>query len=243
MTYNKTNWKTGDVITAKALNNLESGVSNNDTSVTELNEAKAVFAENILNLQNALTNKQDKLTAGNNITIDSNNVISATGGGSSEPPANMVTTDTEQTITGKKLFENVIVLRDAKIGSNRPHLNMKVWKDLNTSTYADIIRSRTDIDSGLTTIIVGADGIPIEFPSSAKLSKGMHNLILDQNSVTAGDNISITKTTNGIQITCNAPTNAQIEVLQRLINDLSTKIDNLTTRLNNLEEVVDGGIA
>ena len=192
MAYNKTNWKTGDVITAKSLNNLESGVSNNDTSVTELNEAKAVFAENILNLQtqtgkntndistlktskanqtevdqikedittlngdvatvfneltytqtdvqsntenitnlqNALPNKQDKLTAGNNITIDSNNVISATSGGSSEPPANMVTTDTEQTITGKKQFENVIVLRDAKIGLNTPHLNMKVWKNL-----------------------------------------------------------------------------------------------------------------
>ena len=67
---------------------------------------------------------------------------------------------------------------------------------------------------------------------------------LVQGSVTAGsDNLLITETTDGVQIICNAPTNAQIEVLQRLINDLSTKIDNLTTRLNNLEEVIDGGIA
>ena len=67
---------------------------------------------------------------------------------------------------------------------------------------------------------------------------------LVQGSVTAGsDNLLITETTDGVQIICNAPTNAQIEVLQRLINDLSSKVDNLTTRLNNLEEVIDGGIA
>ena len=67
---------------------------------------------------------------------------------------------------------------------------------------------------------------------------------LAQGSITAGsDNLLITDTTDGVQIICNAPTNAQIEALQRLINDLSTKIDNLTTRLNNLEEVIDGGVA
>ena len=67
---------------------------------------------------------------------------------------------------------------------------------------------------------------------------------LAQGSITAGsDNLVITDTPDGVQITCNAPTNAQIEALQRLINDLSTKVDNLTTRLNNLEEVIDGGVA
>lgn len=67
---------------------------------------------------------------------------------------------------------------------------------------------------------------------------------LAQGSITAGsDNLLITETDTGVQLTVNAPTNAQIEALQRLINDLSTKVDNLTTRLNNLEEVIDGGIA
>lgn len=67
---------------------------------------------------------------------------------------------------------------------------------------------------------------------------------LAQGGITAGsDNLVIADTTDGVQITCNAPTNAQIEALQRLINDLSTKVDNLTTRLNNLEEVIDGGVA
>lgn len=76
------------------------------------------------------------------------------------------------------------------------------------------------------------------------LKNQQNKIFLAQGSITAGsDNLLITDTTDGVQITCNAPTNAQIEALQRLINDLSTKVDNLTTRLNNLEEVIDGGIA
>ena len=47
--------------------------------------------------------KQDKLTAGTNITI-ADNVISASGGGGT--PTNMVTTDTAQSITGIKNFNN-----------------------------------------------------------------------------------------------------------------------------------------
>ena len=76
------------------------------------------------------------------------------------------------------------------------------------------------------------------------LTNQQNKKFLAQGSITAGsDNLLITDTTDGVQIICNAPTNAQIEILQRLINDLSTKIDNLTTRLNNLEEVIDGGVA
>ena len=77
-----------------------------------------------------------------------------------------------------------------------------------------------------------------------RLTNQQDKKFLAQGNITAGsDNLLITETTDGVQIICNAPTNAQIEVLQRLINDLSTKIDNLTTRLNNLEEVIDGGVA
>ncbi len=49
--------------------------------------------------------KQDKLTAGNNITIDENNVISATGGSA---PTNYVTTDSTQFITASKIFKSTV---------------------------------------------------------------------------------------------------------------------------------------
>ena len=44
-------------------------------------------------LNNLNTNKQDKLTAGQNITIDANNVISATGGGGTQQQADWNQTD------------------------------------------------------------------------------------------------------------------------------------------------------
>lgn len=76
------------------------------------------------------------------------------------------------------------------------------------------------------------------------LTNQQNKKFLAQGSITAGsDNLLITDTTDGVQIICNAPTNAQIEALQRLINDLSTKIDNLTNRVRDLETQIDGGIA
>lgn len=76
------------------------------------------------------------------------------------------------------------------------------------------------------------------------LKNQQDKIFLAQGSITAGsDNLVISDTTDGVKITCNAPTNAQIEVLQTLINDLSTKIDNLTNRVITLEETIDGGIA
>jgi hypothetical protein len=39
------------------------------------------FEQRLTAVEDEMPNKQDKLTAGTNITIDSNNVISATGGG------------------------------------------------------------------------------------------------------------------------------------------------------------------
>lgn len=76
------------------------------------------------------------------------------------------------------------------------------------------------------------------------LKNQQDKIFLAQGSVTAGsDNLVIADTTDGIKITCNAPTNAQIEALQTLINDLSTKIDNLTSRVQALEGTIDGGIA
>lgn len=55
-----------------------------------------------ITIENVLDNKQDKLTAGPGIEIYEDGTITATGGGST--PTNMVTTDTEQVITGTKSF-------------------------------------------------------------------------------------------------------------------------------------------
>lgn len=200
-----------------------------------------------LKIGTSLTNQQDKkflaqgnITAGDNVTIEETTdgvKISSTGGGSSEPPANMVTTDTEQTITGQK------TINDPKIASQ--------------FKYTAELAFETKVDNGTRVVTaIGVDelnsrAITVGDAYNYKLSLKGTSVVdkydkkfLAQGSITAGsDNLAISETTDGVQITCYAPTNEQIEALQRLINDLSTKVDNLTTRLNNLEEVIDGGIA
>ena len=173
------------------------------------------------------------IKVGENLSIAEDGTLSATGG-SSEPPANMVTTDTTQTITGAKTFDKSVYLNSLLVG-NSSTFGIKRAKD--TSLLEYLMYSNDQLTrfgkASARTVIQGT-----------RIQNGSNKNFLVQGSVTAGsDNLLISDTADGVQIICNAPTNAQIEVLQRLINDLSTKIDNLTTRLNNLEEVIDGGVA
>lgn len=76
------------------------------------------------------------------------------------------------------------------------------------------------------------------------LKNQQDKLFLNQSSITAGsDNLVITETDTGVQLTVNAPTNAQIGQILESIADLSTKINNLTDRVIALETQIDGGIA
>ena len=59
------------------ISNLQSTVGTNSQNITALQTSVGTNTNNISALQ---TGKQDKLTAGTNVTIDANNVISATGG-------------------------------------------------------------------------------------------------------------------------------------------------------------------
>lgn len=163
-------------------------------SIVAVSNQVATNTTDISNIKTALPNKQNKLTAGTNITIEGD-VISATSSGSGD-----VTLAGDNSFTGNNTFDGA--------------------STFNGDTWVDSLKVGTS------------------------LTNQQDKKFLAQGSITAGsDNLVIADTTDGVQITCNAPTNAQIEALQRLINDLSTKIDNLTTRLNNLEEVVDGGMA
>ena len=171
---------------------------------------------------------QGSITAGDNVTIEETTdgvKISSTGGGSSEPPANMVTTDTDQLIKGTKIFNSgQTFFQRGFILGKLESISTSGTISKSLLTYNDYY-SEVGIDDRTTKIL------------GSQVVDGSNKKFLVQGSITAGsDNLIIADTTDGVQITCNAPTNAQIEALQRLINDLSTKVDNLTTRLNNLEK-------
>ena len=223
-------------------NNTFDGVStfNGDTWIDSLK-----VGTSLKNQQDKLFLSQSSITAGDNVTIEETVdgvKISSTGGGSSEPPANMVTTDTNQTITGIKTFTgrlSATKVSQLKFENSRDSIvdgasGIEIQDNLGVPIFSRY---------GSESIIVGYSTYDLSLRGKTIKNFAGKNF-LAQGSITAGsDNLLITDTTDGVQIICNAPTNAQIEVLQRLINDLSTKIDNLTNRLDNLEEVIDGGVA
>lgn len=212
-------------------NNTFDGVStfNGDTWVNSLK-----VGTSLKNQQDKLFLSQSSITAGDNVTIEETTdgvKISSTGGGGSAPD-NMVTTDTDQFIKGTKTFNSgqTFFQRGFVLGS------------LESIRTSDAV-SRRILTYSDYSLEVGIDYRTTKILGSQVVNSSDKKFLV-QGSVTAGsDNLLITETDTGVQISCSAPTNEQIEILQRLINDLSTKIDNLTTRLNNLEEVIDGGVA
>ena len=223
-------------------NNTFDGVStfNGDTWIDSLK-----VGTSLKNQQDKLFLSQSSITAGDNVTIEETVdgvKISSTGGGSSEPPANMVTTDTNQTITGIKTFTgrlSATKVSQLKFENSRDSIvdgasGIEIQDNLGVPIFSRY---------GSESIIVGYSTYDLSLRGKTIKNFAGKNF-LAQGSITAGsDNLLITDTTDGVQIICNAPTNAQIEALQRLINDLSTKIDNLTNRVRDLETQIDGGVA
>lgn len=104
-------------------------------------------AGDIAALSADLSGKQDAFTIGNGLKME-NNVLSATGGGGSVPD-NMVTTDTEQEITGAKSFESPITF-----SNNNGALNFR-WRG-----------SGLRVSGSDSNIYVGNTGNPLVLESS-----------------------------------------------------------------------------
>lgn len=256
-------------------NNTFGGVStfNGDTWVNSLK-----VGTSLKNQQDKLFLSQSSITAGDNITVEETTdgvKISSTGGGSSEPPANMVTTDTEQTITGVKTFSKNINIQGFANGINLLGNGRGAGRILADKDYGGIEIYGREHSSDSWSRVAQFLGTGVLSVATGVSIDG--NIAYHKGNLIAGDGIKLT-TVNGVtEIACTGGgpttlpiattttlggviigdglnvsengtlsaqvTNTQYGQLLESIADLSTKIDNLTTRLNNLEEVIDGGMA
>lgn len=118
---------------------------------------------------------------------------------SSTAPENMVTTDTEQTITGSKTFNGAVTLKSAEIGNQISALQVPLYISNTTKTLTPIVQSFTDIDNPVSELRFGSTSNILTIRGSI-VQDNNKKKFLTQGNVTAGDNIVVTETSDGIQI-------------------------------------------
>lgn len=176
---------------------------------------------------------QGNVTAGDNISIEetANGIkISSTGGGSGTGD---VTLAGDNSFTGNNTFDGETTF------------NAHTWTAEQEAVTLNVTSNATLKNAYVTGTLSSLGEITAVFISTGGIKNNQNNkYYLNQASITAGsDNLVIAETETGVQLTVNAPTNAQIGQILESIADLSTKINNLTDRVRALETQIDGGIA
>lgn len=171
--------------------------------------------------------------AGSNVTIEKTSTgikISSTGGGSGTGD---VTLAGDNSFTGNNTF------------GGETTFNAHTWTAEQEAVTLNVTSNATLQNAYVTGTLSSLGELSAVSIQAAGIKNNQNNkYYLTQASITAGsDNLVIAETETGIKLVCNAPTNAQLAQLQELITDLSTKIDNLTNRVRDLEQQIDGGVA
>lgn len=166
-------------------------------TLSSLGEISAVSIQTA-GIKNNQNNKyylnQASIAAGDNVTVEE--TTEGVKISSSAPtPTNMVTTDTVQTISGSKTFDKLII--DSTSGRLLTNKIYDANNKLIINRYLDGIVIGTSAHKDSQLNVQGGFNLRL-YDDQGKLSK--KGYILAQDTVTAGDNITITKTTEGIQI-------------------------------------------
>lgn len=174
---------------------------------------------------------------GTTITITDDGTISAVGGGGGTPE-NMMTIDTNQTVSGVKTFTNGVDIGISGLESRITTTNNSESgqrQDLSIVSSGDLALS-----TGNVAFTDNDGGIHVR---QGKIIDGSGNVVLTQGNVTAGNNITITKTSKGIQIASSggggsAPANMVTTDTNQDITGIKTFKGNVN---NNDPSIIFGG--
>lgn len=197
-------------ITAKSVKVNNKDVATADTVEaiqSDLNIAKQDIIEARGDIDNLQMNKQDKLTAGSGITIDADNVISATGGGVDLPIASSTT------LGGIKVGENLTISEDGTLSaagggsgttiddsttsSTSTWSSSKINSEINTVAN-EVVQVQGDV-AGLSGDVTTLSGkVTAVEGKTTDLESALAN---KQDKLTAGEGIAIDQSTNTISST------------------------------------------
>lgn len=162
--------------------------------------------------------KQAKLTAGEGITIDSNNVISSTGGGG----AGDVTSDGNNVFTGTNQFNKVI-----RVGTNSEYADLaELVRDSNLQNYEQTINIllRTEMGSGIVF-----DDVPRVRCWNSTYTKRLAAQVYHQDNLKGSNDISIELNQEDAKyhINLSSALTDRITGLENSIGDIETVLDNI----------------
>ena len=126
------------------VDNLSGRVATTDQAINRL-------ADDLTQVTQDVAGKQDKLTAGANITIE-NNVISSTGGGGSAILDTEVTEDSQHAVTSEGIYNAIETAKSTLQTAHTADIT-RIDGELNTkATTASVTALRTDVEGDISRI-------------------------------------------------------------------------------------------
>ena len=161
-------------------------------SIAGVSNQVATNTTDISNIKTALPNKQNKLIAGDNITIVGDTISSTAGGD--------VTLAGDNSFTGKNTFSGETKFKGHTLSLEQEAVNLNVTSNA-TLKNAYVTGTLSSLGE-LTAVSISAAGIK---------NNQNNKYYLNQASITAGNNITVEETTEGVKISSSGGASAGLE--------------------------------
>lgn len=213
------------------VDNLSGRVATTDQAVNRL-------ADDLTQVTQAVAGKQDKLTAGANITIE-NNVISSTGGGGSVILDTEVTEDSQHAVTSEGIYNAIQTAKTAVETQHTTDINRINGELAGKASTASVTALRTDVEGDISRIETeykAADG---------EIDTRLDNLeasqtATDESVATLNTNVSNLQQTQSSQGTTLTGLGNRMTTAEGNITQLQTDTSQLSGTVQGMQTTIQG---